>query len=208
MKIGIYGGTFDPPHNGHINACKGFLKAFNMDRLLIIPTSIPPHKIKLTSVTGEQRFDMCTLAFAGLSEKIEISDMELKREGKSYTALTSAELLSEGADEILLLCGTDMLLTFDTWYKFEYIFQNATIVCMRRENEKENDFLLLQKTNEYKEKYNAKIEFIDAPTVEASSTEIRADIDKNYISSLIPSTVYDYIVKNQLYKKEENYEQG
>lgn len=195
MKIGIYGGTFDPPHNGHVHACKSFYNAFELDKLLVIPTSIPPHKARTTSVSGWDRMEMARLAFSNIGEKIEISDVELKRKGKSYTRDTIKYFLENGVDEILLLCGTDMFVTFDTWYDFTYIFKNATIVCIRRENNLDSEELIKQKTVEYKQKYGAKIEFLDVHPVELSSTDIRAEINGAYI----PKLVYDYIVKRGLY---------
>ncbi|MBR2295857.1 MAG: nicotinate (nicotinamide) nucleotide adenylyltransferase, partial [Clostridia bacterium] len=135
MKIGIYGGTFDPPHNGHVNACKSFVNAIQMDKLYVIPTSIPPHKQRESSVSGDDRYEMARLAFSEISDKIELSRIELERSGKSYTADTLRYFKAQGAKEIFLLCGTDMLVTLDEWYDFEYIFRSATIVYIRRESD-------------------------------------------------------------------------
>ena len=116
MRICIYGGTFDPPHIGHMHACREFLNAFTVDKMYVIPTSTPPHKIRSSTVSGEDRLDMCKLAFSEISPLIEISDVELKREGKSYTADTINEIKALGYNDLYFLCGTDMLLTLDTWY--------------------------------------------------------------------------------------------
>lgn len=202
MKIGIFGGTFDPPHIGHINACLKFLSSFEMDKLYVIPTSIPPHKVRKSDVSTEDRAEMTKLAFSDLSDKIEISDVELKREGKSFTSDTIEYFKNRGNDEILLLCGTDMFVTFDTWHEFEYIFDNATIVCVRRENDLNYKSLILEKDREYKSKYNAKTEFLDIDVVEISSTEIRNNIYCQNSNKYLSKAVYDYIIKKGLYKHE------
>ena len=113
MIIGIYGGTFDPPHIGHINACKQFLNAFNMDKLFVIPSYVPPHKDLKSNSTVQNRFEMTQIAFSGISDKIEISDVEIKRKGKSFTADTLSHFKKLGYDNILFLCGTDMYLTLE-----------------------------------------------------------------------------------------------
>lgn len=200
MKIGIYGGTFDPPHNGHVHACKCFYGSFNLDKLFIIPTAIPPHKTRESSVSGEDRLEMARLAFASVGERIEISDLELRREGKSYTKLTIQHFVNSGIDEIYLLCGTDMFVTFDTWYDFTYIFEHATIVCMRRESNMELDDLINQKAAEYKKKYNARIEFINEKPIEISSSELRKGILSGESAKYLSKDVYEFIIKRGLYQ--------
>ncbi len=200
MKIGIYGGTFDPPHNGHVHACKCFYDTFYVDKLMVIPTAIPPHKIQQSKVEATARLEMVKLAFQDIGNRIEISDVELKRKGKSYTKDTIKYLLDNGANEILLLCGTDMFVTLDTWVEFEYIFNNAIIVCIRRETDEHYEELIKKKSIKYKEDYDAKIEFINVSAVEISSSEIRENIDKEYIKSLIPEKVYKFIIERGLYK--------
>ena len=106
MKLGIYGGTFSPVHTAHIRAAEAFLTQCELDKLLIIPAGIPPHKVVKGNITFEQRLQMCFLAFSDLP-KTEISDIELNRDGKSYTVMTVRELEGEHI-ELFLLCGTDM----------------------------------------------------------------------------------------------------
>ena len=203
MRVGIFGGTFNPPHLGHINMCKLFLNEINLDKLLVIPASIPPHKQVKSKTTTEQRLEMSKLAFASISEKICISDIEIKRKGKSYTADTIKELKKVGYDDLYLLCGTDMLLTLDMWYKPEYIFTNATIVYVRRESEVENDKLISNKIEHYKKSFNANILNIEAKPIELSSSMVRAAINSgNDASSMLNSEVLEYIRENSLYKDE------
>lgn len=200
MRLGIYGGTFSPPHNGHVNAARTFLQQCDLDKLLIIPTGIPPHKEVKCEVTPTQRLDMCRLGFSDM-EKTEVSDTELKRSGKSYTVMTVRELYSE-ENELFLLCGTDMMMTFDAWYCFEEIMKKCTLVCIRRESDKEIGSELEDKLNLYREKYRAKIIELNADVIEISSREIREKIgDGRDVSSMLPPKVLEYVKKNKIYTK-------
>lgn len=199
MKIGIFGGTFDPPHVGHINMCKAFINTLELDALYVIPANIPPHKTIKSSTTANQRLEMSKMAFSSISDKVVVSDLEIKREGKSYTADTIRYFKDKGNDEIYFLCGTDMLLTFDTWYKPDYIFENATVVYARRESDKNNDLLIPCKIEEYKKAYNARIIQLDIDIVEISSSDIRKEIDISGRSSYLTDEVLSFIVKNNLY---------
>ena len=201
MKICIYGGTFDPPHIGHMHACKAFLTSFCVDKMYIIPTSTPPHKIRSSNVSGEDRLEMCRLAFSDISELIEVSDVELKREGKSYTADTIHHFKSKGIDDIYLLCGTDMMLTLDSWYNSEYILTNAKIVCMRRESDKSIEKDIYKKRKEYRLTFGTEVYILDVDAIELSSSEIRGKISYSNAEGLITDKVSDYIRENELYKK-------
>ena len=202
MRIGIFGGTFDPPHIGHISACKAFLEHVELDVLYIIPVYMPPHK-NISSDTDERdRLEMSRRAFEPLSDKIFVSDLEIKRGGRSYTADTIKQIKSENENaEIFFLCGTDMILTMDYWYKPEYIFANATIVYARRESETDVTEKIAEKCKLYREKFGARIIYTENNAIEASSTEIREAIlkDKND-SRLLSKAVFDYIKEKKLYK--------
>ena len=200
MKIGIFGGTFDPPHLGHIGACQAFLDSVELDCLYVMPAYIPPHKAVLSGTDANTRLDMARIAFGNLSEKIIVSDLEYKRDKKSYTAHTLQYFKEAYNDiDIYFLCGTDMLLTFDTWYKPDYIFENATVVYARRESDKNNDLLIPCKIEEYKKAYNARIIQLDIDIVEISSSDIRKEIDISGRSSYLTDEVLSFIVKNNLY---------
>ena len=205
MKIGIYGGTFDPPHIGHINACKAFVENVELDVLYVIPVFMPPHKEKISSTDTNSRFEMSKIAFSDLSSKVVVSDIEIKREGKSYTADTIRYFKENYQNpEIYFLCGTDMILTMDFWYKPEYIFQNATIVYVRRESEAENSKKIADKCAYYKEKFDAKIIYLDIEALDISSTEIREAIkEKSKLKELVTDNIYDFIVENKLYLDKE-----
>ena len=202
MIIGIYGGTFDPPHIGHIQACKNFLDSFKVDKMYVIPTSIPPHKVRNSIVDGATRLEMCKIAFENLSPDIEVSDVELNRQGKSYTADTIKHFKELGNDTIYFLCGTDMFLTLDKWYKPEYILSNAVIVCMRRECDNHNTLAINEKALVYEDKFNAKIHFLNYDAIEISSSEIRENIEDESIKNALSPDVLAFIRANGLYGKE------
>ena len=136
MKIGIYGGTFDPIHRGHMAAAQTAAKLLELDKLLLIPAGIPPHKHKSSGgANGAQRMEMTSIAADRLDLKIpvEVLDLELKREGKSYTSDTLRELRKQyPKDELWLLMGTDMFLTLQNWHEPKTIMKLAKICAFGR----------------------------------------------------------------------------
>ena len=194
--VGIFGGTFSPPHNGHIYAVKEFLRAEDPDVMLIIPTFTPPHKELKGNATPNERLRMCELAF-GFDPRIRVSDMEIRRGGKSYTADTLEELSSEDT-HLVFLCGTDMFLTMDEWHDPERIFRLADIVLIRRENQEELNDNLRQKAKAYHERFGAVIRFIDALPLPLSSTLCR---ESGALDELVPPLVKEYIEQCKLYKE-------
>ena len=197
-RVGIYGGTFAPIHNGHISAAKAFLEQMKLDKLLIIPTLIPPHKSIDLSDDPIHRFRMCELAFEKTSNII-VSNIELERKGPSYTVDTLREL-TQNNRKLFLLCGTDMMLTFDKWREFEEIFKLCCPVYMRRENDSCNDQLIISKNNEYYSKYGVAFRKIVGDPIVISSTRIREAISaQEDVSEYLPENVYEYIISNKLY---------
>ena len=137
-----------------------------------------------------------------LSDKIEISDIEMQREGRSYTSDTIEYFKSLGNEKIYFLLGTDMFLTLDTWHEFEYIFSNASIVCMRRESSVEIEKQINEKMRKYTEKYNADITFISSEAIELSSSEIRENLYEMRNKGFITDEIFEFIKNNRLYGKE------
>lgn len=198
MKTGIYGGTFSPPHIGHIAAARAFLSAMQLDELLIIPALVPPHKAIDYPDDPAKRLEMCRLAFGGIEGAV-ISDIELCRGGKSYTVDTLTALARDGR-ELFLLCGTDMIMTLDSWRDPDGIFRLCTPVCIRRETNSDSGELLQLKIGEYKRKYGVEVPMIDAPTIEISSSELREAVRSgNSISEYVTPEVEAYIKENKLY---------
>lgn len=201
MKLGIYGGTFSPPHNGHIHAARAFLQQMNPDLLLIMPTNIPPHKEK-ASVCAVSRLEMTRLAFSRCPEypkRIQVCDYEIQKSGKSYTADTLAHFALDG-DDLYFLCGTDMFLTLFDWHRPDLICQYATIVLMRRERDSALDRQIKETDRKLKEKFGARTAEIHLAPIEVSSSLIRERIRCGQdISDLVPDPVKDYIYGNKLY---------
>ena len=132
-NIGIYGGTFNPPHKGHMLAAAQCRAALGLERVLVIPAAVPPHKALFDgSPDAATRLRMTELAVQGL-DGFEVSDVELRREGPSYTVDTLRELSAQHPGETLsLMMGTDMFLSFADWREPEQIAQLAQIVCFAR----------------------------------------------------------------------------
>ena len=198
-KIGIYGGTFSPPHIAHVKACEAFYNKVLPEKLMVIPDFLPPHKELDGGADTVDRFEMAKLAFAHIPSVI-VSDIEIQRGGRSYTAVTLGELAGEDK-ELYLLCGTDMFLTLDTWYRPDIIFSLATICYVRRESYRELDVKISLASKKYLGKYNAKLIPIELDAIELSSSEIRNKIKNGVdVSDLIPEKVSEYINRRGIYK--------
>ena len=197
--IGVYGGTFSPPHLGHAHAARIFLAEGGIDTLTVIPTYVTPLKERCETTSAEDRLAMCRLAFS-FSPRISVSDIEVCREGKSYTAETLSALSAPDV-QLSFLCGTDMLLSMDSWYDPARIFRLATIVCMRRETDAGNTERLLKKAEEYRERFGAEIRFLTQKPLILSSTEIRERLARGEdCSSYLDKSVLTYIRERGLYQ--------
>ena len=204
VKIGIYGGTFNPPHTGHLHAAKQAVQILGLDKLLLIPDRIAPHKeIPAGSPTPEQRLQMLRIAAAG-EPKMEVSDIELKREGASYSYLTVEALCEIYPDaELFLLMGTDMFLSFDTWMHSERITQNATLAVMYRGEKGERAAIEAQKARF--EAQGARIELVENQILSISSTQLRRLLAFRCANEFLPAGVGDYIHENNLYDTAANW---
>ncbi len=198
MRIGIYGGTFSPPHNGHIAAAKAFMEQMWLDILYIIPAALPPHKEMECPVSAEHRLQMCKAAFGDM-EGVYVSDMEIRRGGRSYTVDTLRELSGEDR-RLFLFCGTDMMLTLDEWREPEEIFRLCYPVYMRREEDASLDRRITEKNAKYQEKYGKVVRRIVGKPVVISSGEIRAALAAGRsVSEFLPPAVEKYMRDNHLY---------
>lgn len=197
MRIGIIGGTFNPPHTGHINAARAALGELSLSRLIFIPSAIPPHKqMAENSATPEQRLDMARLAAEELPA--EVSDMEILRGGTSYTVDTLRILKERNPeDELWFIMGTDMFLTIEKWREPEEIMRMANIaVAPRNKADRES---LIRHAENLRRKYGAEARVMEKEALEISSTEIRNAIKSENLSEYLPKSVYDYIKQNNLY---------
>ena len=199
MKIALFGGTFNPPHQGHVNLARGVWKELQPDRLLVMPTGLPPHKAMPTgSASNEERYEMTLLAFSSIPG-VTVSRLELERGGASYTSDTLKTLRREfPTDELILTVGGDMFLTLDRWHEAETIFREATIAAAAR-NEEERQ-TMEEAAEIYRKRYQASVTILKTPVVEISSSEIRADLHSGRMPTLLPEAVADYIREKGLYR--------
>lgn len=199
MRTGIFGGSFNPPHNGHVYLAECMTRFAELDRLIIIPASVSPFKSSNDSVSDTDRLNMCRLAFN--DSKYIVSDIEIRRGGKSYTVDTISFLRNEyPQDDFFLFMGSDMLLSFDKWKDWEHILDNATICALSRENAVDADTLVFYAKNTLKR--NDKIQICRVAPIEISSTEIRrAAKNGEDISSFVPAGVNEYIENRGLYSE-------
>ena len=201
MKIGIYGGTFDPIHRGHLTAAKAVRDALGLNKLLLVVDSIPPHKeLPADSAGNEDRLAMTELATAELGKWAEVSDIELRRQGKSYTSDTLRQLKAMYPDdELWLIVGSDMFLSFHTWHEPEVIASLAGIAAVSRLEESEDGAFAAQK--KYLEAaYGANIVTVKNPDViEVSSTEVREALSRGEGRAYLSDAVYGYIARKHLY---------
>ena len=198
MRVGIYGGTFSPVHNGHVAAARAFMEQMWLDILYVIPTGVTPHKDMKGDATAKDRLEMCRLAFADVDGVI-VSDLEMKREGKSYTVDTLRELY-DPAGRLFFLMGTDMLLTLDTWREPEEIFRLCYPVYIRREADAALDDTIVQKITSYHQRFGKMVPRIVAPAIELSSSQVREAVAQGHpIEDMVPPAVASYIRENRLY---------
>ncbi len=197
-RIGIYGGTFAPIHNGHVNAAKAFMDQMQLHYLFVIPTALDPSKIRDEGDEARHRMKMCELAFEG-EAGVVISDMEIEKGGISYTVDTLRALARDDR-RLFMLVGTDMALKLDSWREPEEIFKLCYPTYVRRESDKLLENQIIEKNTKYLNDYGKICRRIMTPEIELSSTEIREMVKRGEdISNLVPEKVAEYIKENKLY---------
>ena len=198
-KIGIFGGTFNPPHRGHVWAADEARKALGLDLVLFIPDGQPPHKeVPDGSPTPAQRMQMTEAAVAGL-DWAAVSGIELQREGKSYTSDTLRELKTKyPEDELYLLMGTDMFLTLHSWHEPEVICTLAVIVGMDREYESRREEMLVQK-EKLEKSFGARVLLTEHNPIEISSSRVRRMLILGGVEKYVSENVLRIIRENGLY---------
>ena len=191
MKIGVFGGTFNPPHNGHVRLAKAAADELKLDKLLVIPSCIPPHKIAAKLADGQERLEMCRLAF-GCDPRFEVSPMELERGSRSYTVETLRELKALYPDsELYFIVGSDMLESFDKWYLWQEILSLSVLCAASREEGYSPDLSRFGKLAE-------RIKIITLDPLEVSSTQIRNSAGE-VSPELLDPKVAAYIREHGLY---------
>ena len=201
MKIGIYGGTFNPPHLGHMAAAKAAVAALKLDKLLLIPAAIPPHKaLPSDTPAPEHRLAMVEKWADGMGAGAEVSALELEREGKSYTSDTLRAIRQTYPDaELWLLMGTDMFLTLHLWHEPEDILSLAGICAFGR-TEQDGEALFAPQREHLQKNFDAKITTITLPgLVDISSTRLREQLENGGGWQYLLPSVYGYILMHRLY---------
>lgn len=192
-KTGIFGGAFNPVHNGHVKLAEEAVKQLKLRKLLIIPTFVSPHK-STALAPFDDRAEMCRRAF-GHIDCAEISDIERKMGGTSYTINTIRELKSLYPNEqFYLLIGGDMLFSFEQWFKYESILKEVKVCAVARDNDSLVD--MMEYANEL-----GRVKVLPTKAVEISSTEIREKAARGEsLSGIVPESVEEYISEHCLYR--------
>lgn len=199
MKTGILGGTFDPIYYGHLLLAETAYDRFGLDRVLIMPAGDPYFKAERGVSDDLDRAEMVKLAIAD-NPHFEFSDLELNREGDTYTAETLAILHEQFPDdELFLIVGSDVLYQLEKWYKPQEIFRLATILSSGRNID---SYQLNGRMDNLRKRYGAKVVNLYMPNIDISSTDIRDKIKHDMsVRYFLPNIVIDYILEHGLYKK-------
>lgn len=197
QRLGLFGGSFDPIHNGHIALARAFAERLGLDRVLLMPTAAPPHKIRPEMAPAADRLRMCALA-AQAEPLLAVSDLELRRGGASFTADTLDELRAEyPGSEWALITGADMFLTIGTWYRYPAIAAHALLCAAPR------GAVTLAALRDHAARLEAKgarCAVEDIPVLDISSTMVRAAVRRGEpIDALVPAAVAAYIRERRLY---------
>ncbi len=196
MKTAMFGGSFNPVHLGHVKLVKKAMETFSLDKVIIMPTYSTPLKDNSEFADADARYDMCCLAFENI-DGAEVSDMEIRREGKSYTYLTLISLKElYPDDELYLIIGADMFMTIDKWMKPDVIFDLANIIVVPRNG---GSYDIQSQAEKLREK-GCRAFLMDKPVYDVSSTEIREKLRQNEdLSLLLDEKVLEYIKSGNLY---------
>ena len=203
-RIGIYGGSFNPPHIGHMDAALWAVDKLGLSKMLLIPCNISPGKqLPQDSADNAQRLHMLQLAAAG-HEKLQISELELERGGISYTCDTVCQLRKEYPDAELILCmGADAFCGFDTWRNPQEILRDASLAVFNRGKKHEADLIL--HAEQKLSAMGAKIYRLDNPVTEISSTQLRRMLEFNCADPFLNKSVAAYIRVQGLYGTGRDY---
>ena len=198
QKIAVYGGTFNPIHNGHLHLARHFDERIGFDRVIFIPTNVPPHKAAKNLASAKDRLAMCRLAAQTVG--YEVSDLEIKRGGPSYTADTLRDLHQQFPNaELYLLMGEDMFITLSAW-KFPERILKLSIICAAPRSE---DGLIKMKNAAESLRHMGGIVLLEnIEYLPVSSTMVREAVQTGQsCRNLVPPVVADYIRINHLYEE-------
>lgn len=195
-KLLLYGGTFDPPHMGHMNNLRAVMAAVHPDKVLVMPAGIPPHKAA-SATPGEVRLAMCR-CFTEVDPRVEVSRWEIDHQGRSYTVHTLQMLRDTYPGAALYLAlGSDMLLTFTQWHRWQTILALATLVVQSRAGDDSAD---LHAAADALRPYGGRVLFADAVPVPCASSQIRSGtLDADKLRQVLPESVRRIIRQKDLY---------
>ncbi len=198
MRLGLFGGTFDPVHNGHLLLAEQCREQCALDEIWFLPSGSPPHKDASTINSGPARAEMLELATAGRAQFV-VNRMELDREGTTFTVDTLAQLHDEQTDrELFFLIGADSLIDLPNWREPTKIAQLATIIAVNRGDRPLPDLSGIAQT--LGAETAAKIQFAEMPGIDISATDIRRRVrEGRSIRYLVPRAVEQYIIEHKLY---------
>ena len=200
MRIGMFGGTFNPPHNGHVTMARAAVNQLGLDKLLIVPDCVPPHKPLPSGVTARQRYDMAALMAASVGRMAEASDIEVFREGTIYTVDTLTILTAQHPEtDFYYIIGADTLLDLPNWRNTKKVCTMCRFICVRRPG---IDSCRMEETLErLHAECDANVEMVNAFGPDISSTEIRNRIRSGEpTDGLLPEAVRVYIDREKLYR--------
>ena len=225
MRIGLFGGTFNPVHMGHLNVAKEVKDGFPLDKVIFFPSAIPPHKITESVVSAEDRLHMLRIAISShpeFSTAFDISDIELKRVGPSYTIDTVNDYQSKmsGNNQLYLIMGIDAFFEIDTWKSFQDLFYTISFIVMPRPKTDNNfdgnnldkvkqfiyknissDYTYSPSEKKFHHPKNKDIFIYDVTPIDISATKIRGLIKKGIpLQSMLPPGVEEYIRTKGLYR--------
>lgn len=194
--VAIFGGTFNPIHIGHNEIISHLNNISDIEKIILIPTKIPPHKNTDFLADAEHRYNMCKIIASNYSN-VEVSDIELYREGKSYTIDTVKALESKYKNQKLALTiGGDMLVSFDCWKDYKEILKKCVLITFKRTGISDIEYF---NSIEKLRCSGANILDLDFTITDVSSTKIRNDFSINLDSNLVDKRVKNYILENNLY---------
>lgn len=199
MKVGIFGGTFDPIHYGHLRIAQIALKKFKLDKMLFIPSGNPPHKSKHTIQPSNHRYEMVKLAISD-NDNFYISNIEIEKKTTTYTIETIKEIskIAYKDSEFYFLIGSDAFLQMDSWNNLGELLSICNLMVFTRYEEQVKE--IKEKAKKYEKLYDAVILPIEEHTLNISSTKIRNMIQSGKpFKYLVPDDVENYIKYNKLY---------
>lgn len=196
-RVAVFGGTFNPVHNGHIAIAESALVEFGFGKIVFLPNGNPPHKNNLSVADASARYDMVSIV-AGLNERFDVSDYEIRRDKPSYTIDTLPHLKSAYGNDITYIIGADSLYTLHKWKEYRRLIRECKFIVADRNSNYGTDLI---KACECLNSEGANIKCMKMPKIDITSTHIRNLASQGLdFSQYVPEKIYRYIINNNLYQ--------